>query len=62
VGAIPPLPHWEGIRMLADTRIMKLQGPMVFQAGTHEDAIEMECDDWRRISHASSGRVSASLN
>jgi Ala-tRNA(Pro) deacylase len=62
VGAIPPLPHWDGIRMLADMRIMQLQGPMVFQAGTHEDAIEMSYDDWKRITHPSSGRLAMSEN
>jgi prolyl-tRNA editing enzyme YbaK/EbsC (Cys-tRNA(Pro) deacylase) len=62
VGAIPPLRHWDRVRMLADTRIMQLQGPMVFQAGTHEDAIEMSCDDWRRITHPSSGRLAMSPN
>jgi Uncharacterized conserved protein len=62
VGAIPPLPHWDGVRILADARIMQMQGPMVFQAGTHEDAIEMECDDWRRIAHPAGGRFAAELN
>src|SRR5262245_60869272 len=62
VGAIPPLRHWEGVRMLADARIMELKGPMMFQAGTHEDAIEMACDDWRRIAQPGSGRLAASLN
>jgi Ala-tRNA(Pro) deacylase len=62
IGAIPPLPHWDGIRMLADTRIMQLNGPLVFQAGTHEDAIEMSCDDWRRISHPSSARLAMASN
>jgi Ala-tRNA(Pro) deacylase len=62
VGAIPPLPHWDGVRILADARIMQMQGPMVFQAGTHEDAIEMACDDWRRITHPASGRFAAALN
>jgi len=62
VGAVPPLRHWEGVKILADARIMQMQGPMVFQAGTHEDAIEMECDDWVRITQPASGRLAAALN
>jgi Ala-tRNA(Pro) deacylase len=62
VGAVPPLRHWQDVRMLADARIMELKGPMVFQAGTHEDAIEMACDDWKRITHPSSGRLATSMN
>jgi Ala-tRNA(Pro) deacylase len=62
VGAIPPLPHWEGMRMLADSSMMENQGPILFQAGTHEDAIEMTGADWRRIAHPTGGRFSMSLN
>jgi Ala-tRNA(Pro) deacylase len=61
VGAIPPLPHWDGVRILADARIMQMQGPMVFQAGTHEDAIEMACDDWKRITHPMGARLATSM-
>lgn len=62
VGAVPPLRHWEGVKLLADARIMQMQGPMVFQAGTHEDAIEMACDDWKRITQPAGGRLAAALN
>jgi Ala-tRNA(Pro) deacylase len=62
VGAIPPLQHWEGIKLLADSSLMQGRGPMMFQAGTHEDAIELSCDDWRRIAHPTAGRFATSLN
>jgi len=61
VGAIPPLRHWEGVPLLADARIMQMHGPLVFQAGTHEDAIEMSCDDWQRITQPASGRFATAL-
>jgi Ala-tRNA(Pro) deacylase len=62
VGAIPPLQHWEGVKLLADASLMQGRGPMMFQAGTHEDAIELSCDDWRRIAHPMAGRFTTSLN
>jgi Ala-tRNA(Pro) deacylase len=62
VGAVPPLQHWEGVKLLADLSLMQSRGPMLFQAGTHEDAIEMACDDWRRIAHPIGGRFATSLN
>jgi Ala-tRNA(Pro) deacylase len=62
VGAIPPLPHWVGMRMLADASLMETQGDIVFQAGTHEDTIELASTDWRRIAHPTGGRFATSLN
>jgi Ala-tRNA(Pro) deacylase len=62
VGAIPPLRHWEGVKILADLGIMGMHGPLVFQAGTHEDAIEIASDDWKRITQPEGGRFAASLN
>lgn len=62
VGAVPPLPHWDGVRILADSRIMQMRDPLVFQAGTHEDAIEIDSGDWRRITHPKSARLAMSLN
>src|SRR5688500_14531493 len=37
VGALPPLPHWDGVTILADKRLLESDQPIVFQAGTHED-------------------------
>ena len=62
VGAIPPLRHWEGLRMLCDARLVQKHDPLVFQAGTHEDAIEMDSDDWKRIAQPNIGRFTLSLN
>ncbi|MBI4404540.1 MAG: YbaK/EbsC family protein [Deltaproteobacteria bacterium] len=45
VGAIPPLPHWKHIDMLMDPS-MRVRGEILFQGGTHTDAIEMRFDDW----------------
>ncbi len=49
VGAIPPLRHWPDVNLLADRQLSTLAGRMCFQAGTHEDAIEMDGSEWRRI-------------
>lgn len=62
VGAVPPLRHWEGVKLLADSSLMQGRGPMMFQAGTHEDAIEVSLADWQRIAHPTSGRFATSLN
>jgi Ala-tRNA(Pro) deacylase len=62
VGAIPPLAHWDGVKLLADASLMQGRGPMMFQAGTHEDAIEMAGDDWQRITQPSMGQFALSLN
>jgi Ala-tRNA(Pro) deacylase len=62
VGALPPLPHWDGITLLADKRLAEADGPIVFQAGTHEDAIELSPADWRRIAHPRIGRFAAAMN
>jgi Ala-tRNA(Pro) deacylase len=48
VGAIPPLPHWQGIEVMMD-RSMQVPGDIVFQAGTHRDAIRLRFDDWFRM-------------
>jgi Ala-tRNA(Pro) deacylase len=62
VGATPPLRHWEGVKLLCDDRLIQKHDPLVFQAGTHEDAIEMNADDWQRLTQPSLGRFAMSLN
>ena len=62
VGALPPLPHWDGVIILADKRLTESDGPMVFQAGTHEDAIELSSTDWKRIAHPMEGRFATAMN
>ena len=59
VGAIPPLPHAGGVTILADKRLAETDGPLVFQAGTHEDAIELSPADWQRIAHPRMGQFAA---
>ncbi len=45
LGAIPPLRHWDGVDLLMDTS-MKVDGDILFQAGTHHDAVRMHYQDW----------------
>src|SRR6516225_8743505 len=44
-GAIPPLRHWKDVTVLMDAS-MSYARDLVFQAGTHEDAIRMNFQDW----------------
>jgi Ala-tRNA(Pro) deacylase len=62
VGAIPPLPHWDEITILADKRLGEGNGSIVFQAGTHEDAIELSPADWQRVAHPRMGQFAAAMN
>jgi Ala-tRNA(Pro) deacylase len=45
VGAVPPLRHWPGVAVLMD-RSLDVEGPILFQAGTHEDAVRLNFRDW----------------
>lgn len=45
VGAIPPLRHWQDVPVLMD-RSLKVEGDILFQAGTHADAIRLDFKDW----------------
>lgn len=45
VGAIPPLEHWLGVSVIVDPS-MAVEGDIVLQAGTHEDAIRLNYADW----------------
>lgn len=45
VGAIPPLRHWANVRVLMD-RALKVEGEILFQAGTHTEAIRLNFRDW----------------
>jgi Ala-tRNA(Pro) deacylase len=44
-GAVPPLPHGQDVAVLMDAS-MKVSGEILFQAGTHEDAVRLRFDDW----------------
>jgi Ala-tRNA(Pro) deacylase len=48
VGAMPPLSGEANVPMLVDAS-MQLEGDIIMQAGTHEDAIRMNCHDWLHI-------------
>ena len=48
VGAIPPLRHWEKVEVLMDA-YMQVSGHILFQAGTHCDAVRVRFDDWFRM-------------
>jgi len=45
VGAIPPLRHWKDIDVLLD-RSLTVEGDILFQAGTHQDAVRLRFSDW----------------
>jgi Ala-tRNA(Pro) deacylase len=45
VGAIPALRHWKDVDVLMD-RSLTVEGPIVFQAGTHADAVRLSFRDW----------------
>lgn len=47
VGAVPPLRHWKDIDVVMDESL-DVDGEILFQAGTHTDAVRLEFDDWFR--------------
>ena len=44
-GAIPALRHWQGVEVIMDGHL-HVNGEILIQAGTHNDAICMYFDDW----------------
>lgn len=48
VGAMPPFGNLYGIPVWADTELAK-ERAIVFNAGTHRDAVRMLYEDWARI-------------
>jgi Ala-tRNA(Pro) deacylase len=44
-GAIPPLRHGADVDVLMDASLW-IEGDLLFQAGTHRDAIQMRFTDW----------------
>ena len=53
-GTTPPLRHWPHVDIWMDP-LLEHEGPFVFQAGTHEDAIEVDFKDWKRLVHPKVG-------
>lgn len=45
VGAVPPLRRWEDVEVIMD-RSLIVEGDIVFQAGTHTDAIRVNFRRW----------------
>jgi Ala-tRNA(Pro) deacylase len=45
VGAIPALRHWKDVDVLMD-RSLTVGGDILFQAGTHADAVRLNFRDW----------------
>jgi Ala-tRNA(Pro) deacylase len=48
VGAAPPLRHWPGVDVLMD-RSLEVEGAILFQAGTHADAVRLNFRDWYEL-------------
>ena len=48
VGAIPAWRHWPGVEVLMDDSLREHRD-ILFQAGTHCDAVHMGFDDWFRM-------------
>jgi Ala-tRNA(Pro) deacylase len=44
-GAIPPLRHWKDVEVVMDAS-MPREGEVIFQGGTHEDAVRLAIEDW----------------
>jgi Ala-tRNA(Pro) deacylase len=50
VGATPPLRRWMDVSMIMDES-MRVPGDIVFQAGTHTDALRVPFGPWFRAVH-----------
>jgi Ala-tRNA(Pro) deacylase len=50
VGAIPALRQWKDVDVLMD-RALNVEGNILFQAGTHTDAIRLNFRDWYEMVH-----------
>ncbi len=48
VGAAPPVRHWKGVDVLMD-RSLTVEGDILFQAGTHQDAVRVKFRDWYEL-------------
>jgi Ala-tRNA(Pro) deacylase len=57
VGAVPPLRHWKDVDVLMDAS-MQIEGEILFQAGTHRDAVRLRFEDWFQIVNPRVGNFS----
>jgi Ala-tRNA(Pro) deacylase len=60
-GAIPALRHWPGVEVWMDES-MHVDGDILFQAGTHCDAVRMHFDDWFQLVKPEIGAFTQSAN
>jgi Ala-tRNA(Pro) deacylase len=60
VGAVPPLRHWKDVPVIMDNSL-RLQGEILFQAGTHTDAIRLNFQDWYNLVHPQTAAFSQPL-
>lgn len=58
VGAIPALRHWKNVDVLMD-RSLKDEGKILFQAGTHTDAVRLNFQDWYKMVNPQVATISA---
>jgi len=61
VGALPPLRHWDNVEIALDYDSFHGER-LLFQAGTHEDAIVVNFNDWLRIAEPTTGHFSVDPN
>ena len=54
LGAIPPLRHWPGVDVIVDRSLLDAD-ECLFAAGTREDAVIMDMEDWLDLTHARVG-------
>lgn len=47
-GSLPPLDHYKDVEVIMD-RSMEVEGDIIFQAGTHRDAVRLNFRDWFRV-------------
>jgi Ala-tRNA(Pro) deacylase len=48
LGAVPALRHWKGVEVLMD-RSLNAADQILFQAGTHQDAVRLNFRDWYEL-------------
>jgi Ala-tRNA(Pro) deacylase len=57
-GAVPPLRHWKQVPVLMD-KSLATDAPILFAAGTHEDAVRLKFADWFNLVRPKVARFAA---
>jgi prolyl-tRNA editing enzyme YbaK/EbsC (Cys-tRNA(Pro) deacylase) len=57
---MPALRHWNNVEVLMD-ETMRVSGDILFQAGTHCDAVRMRFDDWLALVNPQTGSFSVPI-